>query len=174
MVSEKGSAGVNASLVMVKSDGTTREAPLKEGRSVVGRDSSCRIRLPFADVSREHCELVAEDDALRVSDLGSSNGTFVNREKLDAESPRTLSAGDLLTIGNYTFVVRIDGEPASVTPEMIRSSATASAGADESDESDALPAGLLDELSKDDDASSLVDFDFDLSDDDEDTGEKKL
>lgn len=157
---------MNASLVMVKPDGTTREARLKPGRSIIGRDEGCTVRIPAAEVSRSHCELNLDEQSLSVRDLGSSNGTFINADQLDKDQPRSLEAGDVLSVGSFRFVVRIDGDPEQVTAEMLKSPG-ATEPSDNNDASDSLPASLLAELGGSDDDSSIVDFDFDLSDDDE-------
>ncbi len=52
---------------------------LKEGRTILGRDESCcDIVLPGIHVSRKHAELIIEGGVVRVRDLNSSNGTYVN------------------------------------------------------------------------------------------------
>jgi pSer/pThr/pTyr-binding forkhead associated (FHA) protein len=51
-------------------------------------------------VSRRHCELREANGQLRVRDLGSLNGTFVGRERVDEA---VLWPGDLLTVGTVTF-----------------------------------------------------------------------
>jgi predicted component of type VI protein secretion system len=67
-----------------------------------------------ASVSRRHCEVAIDsDDELVVKDLKSSNGTFVNGERV---ARRELVPGDLLAIGPVVFVVRIDGHPKEIDP----------------------------------------------------------
>jgi pSer/pThr/pTyr-binding forkhead associated (FHA) protein len=54
-------------------------------------------------VSRVHCRLRADDkDELRVEDLGSTNGTLVNGERVDRA---VLHTGDVLTVGRVAFTV---------------------------------------------------------------------
>lgn len=104
---------MNVTLVMVQADGTSREAPLKSLPAVIGRDEGVRVRIPKPNVSRRHCELaVNDDDELVVRDLKSSNGTYVNGERISEE--RELVPGDLLTVGEVVFVVRIDGHPKDI------------------------------------------------------------
>lgn len=55
---------------------------------------------------------MSEDDELVVRDLNSSNGTYVNGERISGE--RELVPGDLLTVGDVVFVVRIDGHPKDI------------------------------------------------------------
>jgi pSer/pThr/pTyr-binding forkhead associated (FHA) protein len=93
---------------MVTADGKTRELPPMHLPITIGRSDDCKLRIPVAAVSRHHCELVEDDDELVVRDLKSSNGTFVNKEKVKS---RELLPGDLLSVGPAVLVVRIDGHP---------------------------------------------------------------
>src|SRR5262245_19562407 len=55
-------------------------------RCLIGRGDDCDLRLPpsygHADVSRHHCLIEIEPETVRIRDLGSRNGTFVNGEKI--------------------------------------------------------------------------------------------
>jgi len=89
---------------------------LDAGRLTVGRSRSCDLRLRNDSVSRLHAVLYwRADGELVVEDTGSSNGTFVNRERVTA--PRTLAAGDILALGTLRLAV----EPAcSAIPDPER------------------------------------------------------
>jgi pSer/pThr/pTyr-binding forkhead associated (FHA) protein len=76
--------------------------------TVIGRARPCDVRLGVSQVSRRHCQLVREGDELRVEDLGSSNGTFHNGEKVERA---VLAAGDKIGIGAVTVLVRINDLP---------------------------------------------------------------
>jgi len=102
---------VDVSLVMVKPDGSSKEIRLDRESATLGRDEACRIRIPLNSISRRHCEVRLDGDALTVADLGSSNGTFVNSKRVRQAE---LAPGDLLCIGPVVFVVRIDGHPKSI------------------------------------------------------------
>ncbi|MFN7019950.1 MAG: FHA domain-containing protein [Phycisphaerales bacterium] len=98
---------------MVTSDGTTREITGLKLPLVIGRSSECKLRVPVDSVSRQHCELsVNDDEELVIRDLKSSNGTFVNRERV--ATARELVPGDLLSIGPVVFVVRLEGHPRQI------------------------------------------------------------
>ena len=73
-------------------------------RTTIGRSPDCDIFLDDVTVSRKHAELVQEDGRFTIRDLGSLNGTYVNRRRIES-SP--LSDGDELQIGKYrlTFLV---------------------------------------------------------------------
>ena len=103
---------MNVSLVMVQADGSSKELPIKQLPTTIGREEGVKFRIPRANVSRRHCELAINDeDELVVRDLKSSNGTYVNGERV---RERELVPGDLLTIGDVVFVVRIDGHPKEI------------------------------------------------------------
>lgn len=91
-----GSGGV-ASLFVIKGRDQGHRFEL-EGVSVgIGRDASNSIQLHDTEVSRRHAEVRRDDDKFQLTDLGSSNGTFVNGRKLTDSHP--LASGDRLQIG---------------------------------------------------------------------------
>jgi len=71
--------------------------PLTEGENVVGRSPHCAVVINNRRISRQHCSLRLEGSILHVSDLGSSNGTWVNGAPVTEATK--LSAGDLLELG---------------------------------------------------------------------------
>jgi pSer/pThr/pTyr-binding forkhead associated (FHA) protein len=104
---------VNVTLVTVDPEGKTRDAAMKRARFLIGRREGCDVRIAVASISREHCELRVEDGRLFIKDLGSSNGTYVNRQRIQEVQ---LSPGDLIAVGPAVFVTRIEGEPADIDP----------------------------------------------------------
>lgn len=77
---------------------------LQETTTLIGRSPDCDVFLDDVTVSRRHAEIVREQEAHVIRDLGSLNGTFVNRHRI--ESTR-LAAEDEVQIGKYrmTFLV---------------------------------------------------------------------
>ena len=67
---------------------------------VIGRSRSCNLRLPSSDASRRHAEILAGRDGFVLRDLRSTNGTFVNGERVEE---RTLRPGDRIQIGGDTI-----------------------------------------------------------------------
>ncbi|NLF79259.1 MAG: GAF domain-containing protein [Chloroflexi bacterium] len=63
-------------------------------------------------VSRAHLALRPTESQLFVVDLGSTNGTWLNRRSIGVNTPFHLSNGDLLTLGKLEFLVRIVERPA--------------------------------------------------------------
>jgi signal transduction histidine kinase len=90
--------------VTIFQEGRKKQEVATEKKSIViGREAGCDIVLDDRTVSRRHAEIKVGDDSGVLEDLGSSNGTFVNRERIDSH---TLSAGDAITIGSFGLKVR--------------------------------------------------------------------
>lgn len=97
---------MNVKLVMAKGKARGHTIQLREATNVVGRQRECQVRIPSADVSRRHCVLTFEDGYLYVEDLGSTNGTFVNGERVVGKE--VVQPDDMLEIGPATFTVKYD------------------------------------------------------------------
>ncbi len=112
---------MDAQLVMFREDGSKRIFPLNPGVTTIGRKDDCTIRIPLAMVSRRHAEIAVNDGGATLKDLGASNGTFLNNQRVDRKS---LEPGDQLAIGPVVFTVRIAGRPSDDELIEIRSQAT--------------------------------------------------
>jgi pSer/pThr/pTyr-binding forkhead associated (FHA) protein len=100
---------LKAELRVVSSSQTGAVIPLPEGKFLIGREHDCHMRPNSELVSRHHCAFTVDEYALRLRDLGSTNGTLVNGERL--RGTVVLKAGDLVTVGKLEFQVAINGEP---------------------------------------------------------------
>ena len=87
-------------LVVVGGDATPSEVDLELPISI-GRGWDNGLCLPHPLVSRHHCRLTEQDGAVVVEDLGSLNGTYVGKLRVDGPTP--LRPGELLTVGTVTF-----------------------------------------------------------------------
>lgn len=67
-------------------------------RTTAGRHPNSDIVLDDVTVSRKHAEFLSEDGGYVVRDVGSLNGTYVNRERVDSA---VLRAGDEVQVGKY-------------------------------------------------------------------------
>lgn len=74
--------------------------------ALVGRREDCTIVLPSSTVSRRHCQIRRHDDLYLLSDLGSTNGTLLNREPVIGEEQ--LGDRDEIAIGTYKLIFRYD------------------------------------------------------------------
>lgn len=76
----------------------------KSRRYVIGRADTAEVRIRSNSVSREHAQIRWEDDAFKVRDLGSTNGTFVNGWVV--RGPVPLLAGDCVVTGGFDLWVK--------------------------------------------------------------------
>jgi pSer/pThr/pTyr-binding forkhead associated (FHA) protein len=100
---------MKVNLLISKTSGQKKVIPLSKPTTVLGRSQECDLRIPLDSCSRKHCQIIMQDNVLRVKDLGSSNGTFVNNQRIEETG---LAAGDRLTIGPVVMTVQVDGKPA--------------------------------------------------------------
>ncbi|CAN5865697.1 hypothetical protein BH11MYX2_BH11MYX2_36190 [soil metagenome] len=77
---------------------------LPYGETVLGRDTGCMMRFNDASVSRRHLKFIRHPESILVEDLGSSNGTLVNGERL--RGSRTLAEGDTVKVGSRVLTIR--------------------------------------------------------------------
>ena len=106
---------VNA--VLFKNDGSQATFPLSEGVTVLGRSHDCDLRIPIKTVSRKHCQLSPNKESLKIQDLDSRIGTFLNGKRITAA---TVKPGDYIRIGPLTFQIQIDGKPENTAPPQAR------------------------------------------------------
>ncbi|OHB64098.1 MAG: hypothetical protein A2Y76_06305 [Planctomycetes bacterium RBG_13_60_9] len=104
---------MNASLVLLKKNGSHKAFPLSGSVTVIGRKGDCDLRIPLPMVSRRHCQLSLNKDSAMLRDLGSRGGTFVNDKRVDGDVP--IKAGDRIRVGPLMFICRIDGKPEKIT-----------------------------------------------------------
>ncbi len=90
---------------------TGREHPVRAGVNVVGREGD--IMLPDPKVSRRHAQIVSEDGVMTVEDLGSTNGTELNGEKLAQGEKKPLNPGDSVSFGGVTLKLSDPGKAAA-------------------------------------------------------------
>ena len=79
--------------------------PLLKKRLMIGRRESCDIVLRFANVSGQHCELIADKGYWYVMDKGSRNGTKVNGVRV-ASMRKRLDPSDILTVAKHKYELR--------------------------------------------------------------------
>ncbi|HVT88955.1 MAG TPA: FHA domain-containing protein [Tepidisphaeraceae bacterium] len=95
-------------LAMFRSDGDRRSFSLHKETTVVGRREDCDLRIPLGEISRKHCKITKNGEGLKVEDLGSSNGTYHNGQRVQEA---IVQPGDTVQVGSVAFVVQIDGVP---------------------------------------------------------------
>lgn len=76
---------------------------IPESGLIIGRSSSCSLKIPDPAVSRQHARLVMANGEWFIQDLGSSGGTIVNGQRITAAP---VKPGDMIQIGTNIFVFR--------------------------------------------------------------------
>lgn len=89
---------------LVSNDGRTY--PLSIGSTVIGRGDQANLRLPDVGISRRHARLDYDGGQVVLTDLGSTNGSSVNGQRISAVA---LNPGDIIQIGTTTLTFRVDG-----------------------------------------------------------------
>ncbi|MEU6072477.1 DUF3662 and FHA domain-containing protein [Micromonospora sp. NPDC047074] len=89
---------------LVSGDGRTY--PLQMGSTVIGRGDQANLRLPDVGISRRHARLDFDGGQVVLTDLGSTNGTMVNGQRVSAVA---LNPGDMVQLGTTTLTFRVDG-----------------------------------------------------------------
>lgn len=84
-----------------------REHPLRPGVTVVGREGD--INTNDARTSRRHAQVTSENGVLTLEDLGSTNGTTLNGDKLDSGVKKVLKQGDTVAFGGLQMKVSMPG-----------------------------------------------------------------
>lgn len=76
---------------------------LEGDQLIIGRDSSSAVAINDAEVSRKHARLNFQGGKYVIEDLGSTNGTFVNGQRL--ASPAVLKSGDVVSLGEQIVLM---------------------------------------------------------------------
>ena len=79
---------------------------LSQGDNVIGRDPHCSVWLDHSGVSRRHARIriASGSDSPLLDDLESTNGTFVGRRRVEAQTP--LGDGDIIRVGSVALTFR--------------------------------------------------------------------
>jgi pSer/pThr/pTyr-binding forkhead associated (FHA) protein len=95
--------GVEGPALVVRSGGgrTGEQFALGQPQTTVGRTPDCDIFLDDVTVSRRHALIAKGSDGFTIEDLGSLNGTFLNRHRIERSR---LESGDEVQIGKYRLI----------------------------------------------------------------------
>lgn len=80
---------------------------------VIGRGSDCNLRLSAPQISRRHCFLRVSRDGVSVTDLDSSNGTYLDGNRLKPGKREDVANGASLSLGPIRFIVHVRDEAVS-------------------------------------------------------------
>lgn len=111
-----------AQLLIISGELRGQSLVLDKSRLIIGRELDCGLRLSDARCSRHHAALLCDDFAIRVRDLGSTNGTLVNGQKI--ETATVLNENDEITIGDTKLLIRRhDGSSSTSVSDTVVASA---------------------------------------------------
>ena len=96
--------GVEGPTLVVRSGGgrTGEQFPLERTQTTIGRTPECDIFLDDVTVSRRHAIVAKGAGSFTIEDLGSLNGTFLNRHRIEKAD---LENGDEIQIGKYRLIL---------------------------------------------------------------------
>lgn len=103
---------MDVQLVVIKGNPRGRTLSFGPGEYLVGRGPECHIRPDSEWVSRQHCLLSVALDRILLKDLGSTNGTLVNGQRLIGE--RELVHSDTIQVGPLVFQMRLPSQEAEL------------------------------------------------------------
>ena len=98
-------------LVLTPGKWEGKSVPVTVSPFLIGRDAKCHLRPASPAISNRHCDLFVRDGKVYVRDSGSTNGTFVNEQRVQGE--QEIRDGDRLQLGPLKFGVRLSGAAAA-------------------------------------------------------------
>jgi len=96
--------------------------PLDHFPFTIGRAHNCELVVDSTQISRQHVRLERQFDQVTITDLGSTNGSAVNGERLTAQTPHRLRAGDKIMLGN-TVTIEFDDPGTTLQARALAASA---------------------------------------------------
>ncbi|HUG68785.1 MAG TPA: FHA domain-containing protein, partial [Pirellulaceae bacterium] len=82
------------------------EVTISKARFVIGTASDCHMRCPSSLISHHHCEITVSDGKVKLRDLDSESGTFLNDERLAREE--IVKSGDRMRVGRLEFEILVE------------------------------------------------------------------
>jgi pSer/pThr/pTyr-binding forkhead associated (FHA) protein len=112
---------MNAKIHVVSGPLCGKTFEVSRGKLIVGREEDCHLRLDVVTVSRHHCVLLLDDYTLRVRDLGSTSGTWVNGKPIRTHEVILLH-DDTVLIGGISFRIDLTQAPTEQPAEEAKPS----------------------------------------------------
>lgn len=108
-------------LIVMSGKDLARKHPLNLPEVIIGRSADANITVKEHNVSRRHAKITFKGDKAHIEDLGSTNGTFVNSERITSVD---LEDGDLISIGKTILKLSFQSDIDSAFHDEIYNSAT--------------------------------------------------
>jgi hypothetical protein len=93
-------------LVVSSTNAAGKEIPIRVPEFVIGRDPECHLRPASPMISKKHCAFVIEGEKVLFKDFGSTNGSFINEEKVNGQA--FLKDGDIVKFGPLVFKAKME------------------------------------------------------------------
>jgi predicted component of type VI protein secretion system len=90
-------------------NGPSGRTTLGPSNLTIGRTPDNQMVVNDARASSHHAEIRPNGQGYSIVDLGSTNGTFVNEQRLDRNLPRPLTSGDVIRVGDTRFTYEVSG-----------------------------------------------------------------
>ena len=103
-------------LRVIQPGGQTREYPLTASGLSLGRGPNNNIVLEDAKVSASHARIELRGSIVQITDVGSTNGTYVNGELIAARIPKPVKPGDTIKLAGTTMSIQFAGAGTSAQP----------------------------------------------------------
>jgi predicted component of type VI protein secretion system len=109
---------MRVNLVVARGKRKGHIVPIHVGQFVIGRHKECHLKANGATISQHHCAVLVRDGKVFIRDFDSTNGTYVNQNRVRGE--QELAAGDVLELGRLAFLVRIDADTEEAPPPPMK------------------------------------------------------
>jgi pSer/pThr/pTyr-binding forkhead associated (FHA) protein len=108
---------MKVSLIVAQGVHKGKVIPIPITQFVIGREEGCQLRPSSPAISKKHCAVVIRGGKVFVEDFGSTNGTFVNDNKV--EGAAEVKDGDKIRCGPLEFVLKVERptSPSRVQPK---------------------------------------------------------
>jgi len=116
----RAATGAESCLVEIYGPQLGHRVALDRAELVIGRDPDCDLPVPLDTVSRRHARITSRAGSQLVSDLGSTNGTFLNDQPLGAQQELPMRSGDALRVGSAIFRFLCGGQLDALYREEIQ------------------------------------------------------
>jgi pSer/pThr/pTyr-binding forkhead associated (FHA) protein len=100
-------------IVLTEGKSAGKAIPITLSQFLIGRDPQCNLRPASAMISKRHCAVLVKGGKVFVRDFGSTNGTFVNNDRVQGE--HEMKNDDVLKVGPLEFRVAL----ATLTPTPV-------------------------------------------------------
>src|SRR5256885_5039880 len=118
--------GIGANLIVKEPSGAVKTFPMRQDRFVIGRSDHCDLAIADSSVSGRHAEISRTDGDIKIRDVGSANGIYLNGERVEEAE---LFDGDVLRLGQTSIRIDVVGGRARASGGLpLRTVALAVAG----------------------------------------------